>query len=427
MEMSFSTNSMIWRILRRHAELSDLFGHAGLSHSKLSKMSQSFKWSTGMERTFIKLFKKEPNIWNTKLPEHKDRVRRNASFEKISEKLKMKWPQHATEFTTKKLQYKFDKLKSTFQRIIRYDRKQNWVHFQSLRFLEDVGKGETSISNLEESDEESSLSSQNVEEIVVETLVRTGSTSKKSGAASTRTKGGAGSTSKKCGTTKIKRKRKTPESNSVKSSAKSSTYNLRQGYAFKHRRGNARGTPEEAANYGKKDGTFKEYRCFSPTVTRYKKSIGGSSVEQLKESCGVWLCGPPRCGKDYAVRQIKSLFIKSLNKWWDGYQNEEAVLLSDVGPSHTRLGFFLKIWTDIYPFKAETKCSSIEIRPRKVFCTSNFRLEEVFKGNILSALQARMNEYDFYHEPHKKTERLNVGAPELVLSVLVENGEIHEI
>lgn len=41
-----------------------------------------------------------------------------------------------------------------------------------------------------------------------------------------------------------------------------------------------------------------------------------------------------RCEKDYAVRILTSVFVKSIKKWWDGYKNEKYVLISDVEPSH---------------------------------------------------------------------------------------------
>ncbi|KAG8174952.1 hypothetical protein JTE90_002474 [Oedothorax gibbosus] len=77
---------------------------------------------------------------------------------------------------------------------------------------------------------------------------------------------------------------------------------------------------------------------------RYKKTLESLATHRstdLEVSCGTWICGPPRCGKDYAVRQLGTVYVKPLNKWWDGYDGEENVLISDVEPDHARwLGFF---------------------------------------------------------------------------------------
>ena len=60
------------------------------------------------------------------------------------------------------------------------------------------------------------------------------------------------------------------------------------------------------------------------------------------------------------------VYVKNINKWWDGYANERIVLISDVEPDHgSFLGYFLKIWANCYPFLAEIKDSSFKIRPKK--------------------------------------------------------------
>lgn len=123
-----------------------------------------------------------------------------------------------------------------------------------------------------------------------------------------------------------------------------------------------RGTPEKAANYCKKDGDYTEYgtvphivkscdafkRCISLAETgnleqikmdypghflRYKSCLQSMlkfDLTELSGSCGIWIDGPPRCGKDFAVRSLKDVYIKPINKWWDGYKNEKYVLISDV-------------------------------------------------------------------------------------------------
>lgn len=51
---------------------------------------------------------------------------------------------------------------------------------------------------------------------------------------------------------------------------------------------------------------------------RYKCNLASMcpvSTKELNHVCGIWICGSPRCGKDYAVRQSESLYVKSLNKW----------------------------------------------------------------------------------------------------------------
>ncbi|GBN60472.1 Replication-associated protein, partial [Araneus ventricosus] len=199
----------------------------------------------------------------------------------------------------------------------------------------------------------------------------------------------------------------------------------------------SKGSPQQAADYCKKDGDFQEYgrlpdsqhksnafaavlaaaeegdvdaikRDYPGLYLRYQKNILSSvafRTRELENSCGVWICGPPRRGKDAGVRRLGDVYSKPLNKWWDGYRDEEFVLVSDIEPSHSAwLGYYLKIWSDRYPFQAEIKGASILIRPVKIFCTSNFRLEEVFSGQILDALQARFNIFDRYDNTVKRRQ-----------------------
>ncbi|AJD07482.1 replication-associated protein [Odonata-associated circular virus-13] len=141
-------------------------------------------------------------------------------------------------------------------------------------------------------------------------------------------------------------------------------------------------------------GSIQEIKDLYPGLyIRYKKtleSIKRFNAEQLEESCGIWLTGPPRSGKDYAVSTFfSSIYSKMLNKWFDGYEGEECVHLSDMDKNHVYMGSFLKIWCDRYPFRAEIKGGTMVIRPKYIVVTSNYKLEDIFDGSMLSALQAR--------------------------------------
>lgn len=94
-----------------------------------------------------------------------------------------------------------------------------------------------------------------------------------------------------------------------------------------------------------------------------------------------WWWGPTGTGKSKKLWQdYPGHYPKPLNKWWDGYEDEDVVGIEEVDPiSGKWLGHFLKIWSDRYPFTAEIKGGTLKkIRPRKLIVTSNYTLEECF-------------------------------------------------
>jgi len=120
-------------------------------------------------------------------------------------------------------------------------------------------------------------------------------------------------------------------------------------------------------------------------------SMGDRAV--LPTTCGIWFVGPSGCGKSSGVRnQFPDLYPKPLNKWWDGYTGQQEVLIDDVDRSHsTWIGTFLKIWADHYPFIAESKGRSNQIRPKRLLVTSQYRIEHLFGGDgaLVEAVQRR--------------------------------------
>lgn len=108
----------------------------------------------------------------------------------------------------------------------------------------------------------------------------------------------------------------------------------------------------------------------------------------LKE-CNQWIYGPPGTGKSRPFQEA-GCYSKPANKWWDGYDGEEVVLIEDIDLTHEKLSHLLKIWLDRYPFYAEIKGTYIKIRPAKIIITSNYRPDEIFKDDMLiEALERR--------------------------------------
>lgn len=89
----------------------------------------------------------------------------------------------------------------------------------------------------------------------------------------------------------------------------------------------------------------------------------------------------------------QSLYIKAQNKWWDGYQAEEAVLIDDFDKGGACLGHYLKIWADKWACTGEVKGATIPLNFKRIYITSNYSIEELFPDDMemQKAIRRRFN------------------------------------
>ena len=128
----------------------------------------------------------------------------------------------------------------------------------------------------------------------------------------------------------------------------------------------------------------KYYRGLEQLALKVQQPYGHSDVR------GVWFVGAPGTGKSRTARDLyPGAYLKSQNKWWDGYNGEETVILDDFDKGGTCLGHLLKIWADRYPCTGETKGGTVHLRHHRFVVTSNYLVSEIFvdEEEIIQALR----------------------------------------
>lgn len=109
-------------------------------------------------------------------------------------------------------------------------------------------------------------------------------------------------------------------------------------------------------------------------------SVRASSFQPLEKLDNLWLVGATGTGKSRHAREVAGddLFVKPINKWWDGYNGESNVLLDDLALEHSCLRTHLLQWADHYPCPVECKGYTMQVRPKRIIVTSNYRPEDIW-------------------------------------------------
>lgn len=135
-------------------------------------------------------------------------------------------------------------------------------------------------------------------------------------------------------------------------------------------------------------GNLQEIEDKHPAIfLRYHSKLCGLFRPErpiiLETLVNEWWYGETGTGKSKELwERFPGHYQKSLNKWWDGYQNQEVVAIEEWSPKNEITSSFLKIWADRYPFQAEIKGSTLQkIRPLKIIVLSNYSIDECFPNS----------------------------------------------
>lgn len=198
----------------------------------------------------------------------------------------------------------------------------------------------------------------------------------------------------------------------------------------------ARGTPQQAIEYCRKDGDYFEYgdppttpaaagaaemerwdqaraaaargdfeSIPSDIYIRYRTSLHAIARDHLAATTILdgeleheWWWGQPGTGKtSRAWQQYPDAYIKDpRERWWDGYAGQSVVIIDDFDIFQKSLSGDMKRWLDRYPFQAPVKGGYLQIRPSKIIVTSNYHWLDIWEDEITrDAIARRVKEVNF--------------------------------
>jgi hypothetical protein len=131
---------------------------------------------------------------------------------------------------------------------------------------------------------------------------------------------------------------------------------------------------------------------------RSRRDLERVHLEAIRPLCdkrsGIWLVGSPGTGKSLFAHRYGDVYHKPPNKWFDGYQNQEIIIIDDLDRSNAeKMGYYLKLWCDCYPFLAEVKGSALYLKHKTTIVTSNYRINTLYEDpDLRGSLHRRYKE-----------------------------------
>lgn len=193
----------------------------------------------------------------------------------------------------------------------------------------------------------------------------------------------------------------------------------------------SRGTPQDNARYCKKDGKFWEMGIMPMMGGRSDREAvaervrDGASLEEVaEENPGLfvlyhrgltalksqvmkhrtegpkvsWLWGLTGVGKTRtAVQTSKSFYMKDGTQWWDGYNQEECIIIDDFDGKWPFRDLLRLL--DYPKYQGQCKGGYVKINSPKIVITCEYPPSHFWSGNELAQILRRIHEVTHLERP----------------------------
>lgn len=135
------------------------------------------------------------------------------------------------------------------------------------------------------------------------------------------------------------------------------------------------------------------------SLKRIEKDYQQTHVRGEQEVKVYW--GVSGAGKSHRAftEAGKNFYVKNSNKWWDGYQGEENIILEEFNAEQVPIETLLR-WLDKWPCQVETKGGTTILKTKKWWITTNTAPENWYNESLdrFPALMRRLTQVEEFKD-----------------------------
>lgn len=134
---------------------------------------------------------------------------------------------------------------------------------------------------------------------------------------------------------------------------------------------------------------------FPGTFMKYHKGIKALQqalmTERKAKPTVMWVWGTSGTGKTrMAVDANESYYIKDSTQWWDGYEQQNTIIIDDFDRGKWPFRDLLRL-LDRYPYQGQTKGGYCHINSPLIFITCEHAPAHYWTGNDLAQIERRLD------------------------------------